>query len=41
VITGAGASLRGEMVIYDGLYGENRKITLEPRADCPICSKTE
>ena len=41
VITGAGASLRGEMVIYDGLYGESRKITLEPRADCPICSKTE
>lgn len=37
VITDAGASLRGEMIIYDGLYGESRKITLEPRADCPIC----
>ena len=41
VITGAGAPLRGEMVIYDGLYGESRKIMLEPRADCPICSKSE
>ena len=41
VITGAGAPLRGEMVIYDGLYGESRKITLERRADCPICSKSE
>jgi molybdopterin/thiamine biosynthesis adenylyltransferase len=41
VITGAGVPLRGEMVIYDGLYGESRKITLEPRANCPICSKTE
>jgi hypothetical protein len=29
------------MVIYDGLYGESRKIMLEPRADCPICSKSE
>ena len=41
VITGAGAPLRGEMVVYDGLYGESRKIALEPRAECPICSKPE
>jgi molybdopterin/thiamine biosynthesis adenylyltransferase len=37
VITDAGASLRGEMIIYDALYGESRKIMLESRADCPIC----
>ena len=37
VITGAGASLRGELIIYDALYGESRKIALERRADCPIC----
>lgn len=37
VTTGAGAPLRGEMVIYDALYGESRKIMLERRADCPIC----
>ena len=37
VVTGAGAALRGEMVIYDGLWSETRKIKLHPRADCPDC----
>lgn len=37
LITGAGAPLRGDMLIYDALYGESRKFTLKPRADCPIC----
>ena len=37
VITGAGAPLRGEMLIYDALYGETRKIAMKPRSDCPIC----
>ncbi|WP_170467038.1 HesA/MoeB/ThiF family protein [Ruegeria arenilitoris] len=37
VITGAGQALRGEMLIYDALYGESRKITLTRRSDCPIC----
>ncbi|MDA7964095.1 HesA/MoeB/ThiF family protein [Ruegeria sp.] len=37
VITGAGQALRGEMLIYDALYGESRKITLSQRVDCPIC----
>jgi molybdopterin/thiamine biosynthesis adenylyltransferase len=37
VISGAGTSLRGEMLIYDGLYGETRKIGLKRRADCPCC----
>lgn len=37
LITGAGASLRGEMLIYDGLYGESRKIGLQKREDCPVC----
>lgn len=40
MITGAGQSLRGEMLLYDGLYSENRKITLKRDPDCPICSKT-
>ncbi len=39
LITGAGAVLRGEMLIYDGLYGETRKITLKRRSDCPICGQ--
>jgi molybdopterin/thiamine biosynthesis adenylyltransferase len=37
VITGAGAPLRGQMVIYDALYGENRVIGVSKRDDCPIC----
>lgn len=38
VITGAGQTLVGEMLIYDALYSESRKITLSKRADCPICA---
>ncbi|MCB1388216.1 MAG: HesA/MoeB/ThiF family protein [Rhodobacteraceae bacterium] len=37
VITGAGEVLRGSMLIYDGLYAETRRISLRPRADCPVC----
>ncbi|MEL7213789.1 MAG: HesA/MoeB/ThiF family protein [Pseudomonadota bacterium] len=35
--TDAGAALRGEMLIYDALYGETRKIALKKRRDCPVC----
>ncbi len=38
LITGAGASLRGEMVIYDALYGESRKIAVKRRSDCSTCA---
>lgn len=37
LITGAGQPLRGEMLIYDALWGETRKIALKRRADCPTC----
>lgn len=37
LITGAGAPLRGQMLMYDALYGENRVIGVSKRADCPIC----
>ena len=37
LIAGAGHVTRGEMLIYDGLYGESRKIKLAQRSDCPIC----
>ena len=37
LITGAGDPMRGEMLIYDALWGETRKIGLERRADCPVC----
>ncbi|WP_127107280.1 HesA/MoeB/ThiF family protein [Pararhodobacter zhoushanensis] len=36
-LTHAGASLRGALVIYDGLYGESRRMTTHARADCPVC----
>ncbi|QOL81223.1 HesA/MoeB/ThiF family protein [Pseudooceanicola spongiae] len=37
LITGAGAPLLGEMLIYDALWGETRKIAMKPRPDCPVC----
>jgi len=37
IAAGAGTPARGEMLIYDALYGETRKITLKKRADCPVC----
>lgn len=36
-LTGAGEALTGQMLIYDALYGETRKIALNRRPDCPIC----
>ncbi|APG47984.1 HesA/MoeB/ThiF family protein [Phaeobacter porticola] len=37
-ISGAGAVLRGEMLIYDGLYSDSRKISLRAQPDCPVCA---
>lgn len=36
-LTGAGSGLRGRMMIFDGLYGENRLMKIARRADCPTC----
>lgn len=36
-IVGAGQSLHGDMLIFDALYGESRKIKIERRADCDVC----
>ncbi|MFV0245282.1 MAG: HesA/MoeB/ThiF family protein [Qingshengfaniella sp.] len=36
-LTGAGAGLAGRLMIYDGLYGENRIIAVKRRGDCPVC----
>ncbi|PJE31882.1 Molybdopterin or thiamine biosynthesis adenylyltransferase [Pseudooceanicola antarcticus] len=41
LITGAGAALRGEMMIYDALWGETRKIALKRRPGCPVCGATD
>ena len=37
LIAGAGQPLLGEMLIYDALWGETRKIGLKRREGCPIC----
>lgn len=36
-ITGAGAPLLGEVLVYDALYGESRKMQAERREDCKVC----
>lgn len=40
LIADAGTVLRGEMMIYDALYGETRKIGLKRREDCPVCGSS-
>lgn len=37
LIGGAGDPLRGRMLIFDGLYGENRVLKIARRADCACC----
>ncbi|RCW86668.1 HesA/MoeB/ThiF family protein [Paracoccus lutimaris] len=37
IIAGAGEPLRGRMLIFDGLYGENRLMKIARRGDCPVC----
>ncbi|WP_380057873.1 ThiF family adenylyltransferase [Falsihalocynthiibacter sp. SS001] len=36
-ITQAGEGLRGQLLMYDGLYAVARKIAVKKRSDCPIC----
>lgn len=36
-LTGAGQTLAGNLLIYDGLYAETRRIAVAPRAECPTC----
>lgn len=38
LITGAGQALRGQMLIYDALYGETRTLALTRAPDCAVCS---
>ena len=37
LIVGAGAPLRGVLVIYDALWGESRRIAIARRPDCATC----
>ncbi len=38
LITGAGAPLRGKMMIYDALWAENRVIGVKRREGCAVCA---
>jgi len=37
-ITGAGETLRNALFIFDGLYGETRRLAVSRRTDCPVCA---
>lgn len=39
LISGAGETMRGRMLIYDALYGETRTIALKRRPECPVCGE--
>lgn len=36
-ITGAGTTLRGQMLLWDGLDADARRVTVRRRADCAVC----
>jgi molybdopterin/thiamine biosynthesis adenylyltransferase len=36
-ITGAGETLRGKLLIYDGLYAETRLVKIKRQAECACC----
>ncbi len=38
LLTGAGRSLRGRLLMQDVLWGENREIALCRSPDCPVCA---
>ena len=40
-ITGAGEGLRGQLLIYDALHGETRRIATHPRPGCAACGGGE
>lgn len=40
-ITGAGEGLHGALLIYDGLYGETRRIQLKSTPECPVCGNND
>ncbi len=39
IVSEAGQVMRGEMLIFDGLYGESRKVALLKREDCEVCGE--
>ncbi len=40
-VTGAGSTLTGQLLIFDALWGESRKVNLTRRSDCAICGSSQ
>lgn len=36
-LVGAGEGLRGRLLVFDGLWGETRRLRTAPRPGCPVC----
>ncbi|TNC51905.1 HesA/MoeB/ThiF family protein [Rubellimicrobium rubrum] len=36
-LAGAGETLRGRMLLFDGLHAEARVVAIDARRDCPVC----
>lgn len=36
-ITGAGETLAGRLLLWDGLYADARRVRIKPRPGCPVC----
>ena len=41
LITGAGDSLKGQLMIFDGLSMQSRVVKLTPEPQCPVCGHLE
>jgi molybdopterin/thiamine biosynthesis adenylyltransferase len=39
LIVGAGAPLRGRLLLYEGLSGESRTVRVAADPDCPVCGR--
>jgi molybdopterin/thiamine biosynthesis adenylyltransferase len=37
LVARAGTTLRGSLMIFDGLNADTRRIRIAPRGDCPVC----
>jgi molybdopterin/thiamine biosynthesis adenylyltransferase len=37
LVARAGTTLRGSLMIFDGLHADTRRIRIAPRGDCPVC----
>jgi len=41
LLSGAGAPLQGDVLVFDGLLCECHRLRIVPRGDCPVCASRE